>query len=105
MVYRKSGYSQYNGTINTVKSAPKPIVLADFKTLGVTYLNNTPAKSGQADWSDKIDKAGQVGLQTPDFRQAIIEAGLGNSSSTFDQIMNSENTKWKAGIASVKAGD
>lgn len=101
----KSGYSTYNGTINTLKSAPIPQVLSSFKTLGVTYLIPTASKSGQADWSNKIDKAGQVGLATADFRQKIIESALGSTSETYDQIMNEENVKWKTGRDAVKSGN
>lgn len=101
----KSGYSEYNGTINTLKTAPVPKVLSSFKDLGVTYLTQTAAKSGQADWSNKIDKAGQVGLQTEDFKQKIIESGLGSTSDSYDKIMNAENTKWKAGRDAVKSGN
>ncbi|WP_035795360.1 ABC transporter substrate-binding protein [Clostridium akagii] len=101
----KSGYSTYNGTINTLKSQAAPKVLSSLTDLGVIKLEPTASKSGQADWSNKIDKAGQVGLQTADFRQKIVESALGNSSDSFDKIMSDLNAKWKAGRDAVKAGN
>lgn len=101
----KSGYSAYNGTISTLKSQGAPKVLSGLTDLGTVKLEATAAKTGQAGWSDKIDKAGQVGLQTPDFRQKIVDSALGNSSDSYDKIMNDLNTKWKAGRDAVKAGN
>jgi ABC-type glycerol-3-phosphate transport system substrate-binding protein len=97
----KSTYAADNGTVSTLKSVALPSDLNAFKDLNVQFLIPAAAKKDQAGWNDEIDKDGEVGLWTPDFRQKIIEAAIGNSNQTYDQIMNDLNAKWKTGRAEV----
>lgn len=100
----KSGYAQDCGTVPTLKGAEMPKSLQAFKDLGVEYLMPASAKEGQAGWNDKIDKAAEVGLWQPDFRRRIVEAAIGNSKETYDQIMNDLNSKWKTARAKIVSG-
>lgn len=100
----KSSFSEDCGAVNTLKTSKMPAALQSFKDLGVEFLIPTAAKKEQAGWNDKIDKAGEVGLWQPDFKQKIVEAAIGNSNQTYDQIMDGLNAKWKAGRAQVVSG-
>ena len=100
----KSSFSNDCGAVNTLKTSKMPAALQAFKDMGVEFLIPVAAKKEQAGWNDKIDKAGEVGLWQPEFKQKIVEAALGNVNKSYDQIMDELNAKWKAGRAQVKSG-
>lgn len=100
----KSSFSNDCGAMNTLKSSKLPEAFSSFKDLGVKFLVAEPAKANQSGWSDKIDKASEVGLWQPDFKQKIIESALGNNSQSLDQIFSGLNAKWKAARAQVVSG-
>ena len=98
----QSGYANDCGTVSSLKTAQMPKVLQAFKDMGVQFLTPAAAKQGQAGWNNKIDNAGEIGLwKSAEFRQKIIEAAIGNSKDTYDQIMAGLNKKWKDGRAEV----
>lgn len=100
----KSSFSNDCGAVNTLKDSKMPAALQAFKDMGVQFLIPKQAKKSQAGWYDKINKTGEVGLWQPDFEQKIVEAALGNSNQTYDQIMDGLNAKWKSGRAQVVSG-
>jgi raffinose/stachyose/melibiose transport system substrate-binding protein len=87
--------------ISALKSAPLSEDLKNFQSEGVKFLPITPAKSGQEGLVDKIDKQAEIGLWQPDFKKEIIEAGIGNKSESYDQIMKNLNDKWVKARAEV----
>jgi raffinose/stachyose/melibiose transport system substrate-binding protein len=87
--------------ISPVKSAPLPEDLKKFQEEGVKFLPLTPAKEGQEGLVDKIDKEAEVGLWQPDFKKRIIEAAIGNTKESYDDIMKDLNNKWVKARATV----
>ncbi len=90
----ESGYADQNGGINVVKGKPMPSTLSAFDELGVELISNTPAPAEMDGWVSKIDLLGEVGLEQPDFRQRIIEAGIGNRKESLEDIFADLNKKW-----------
>lgn len=90
----ESGYADLNGGINVIKGKPMPSTLSAFDELGVELIANTAAPAEMDGWVSKIDLLGEVGLEQPDFRQRIIEAGIGNRKESLEDIFADLNEKW-----------
>lgn len=92
----ESNYAVENGGISPVIGEDFPTTLSSFQELGVELLSNSPAKEGEDGWVDAIDQEGEIGLFQPEFKQRIIESGIGNTKESFDDIMKDLNADWKA---------
>ncbi len=97
----ESNFAQDQGGISPIVGAEFPETLASFKELNIELISNAPPKEGQEGWVDAIDKEGEVGLWAPDFKKRIIEAGIGNTNESFDDITEDLNAKWKKGREKV----
>lgn len=97
----ESNFAADQGGISPVKGAAFPETLSAFEELGVELISNAPPKEGQDGWVDAIDKEGEVGLWAPDFKKRIIEAGIGNTKESFEDITKDLNAKWKKGREKV----
>src|SRR2546421_1322703 len=86
----KSNYASDEGGITPTLGGPEPKTLADFKTDGVEYLELDRGKDATI---TKIDKLGEVGLYSPDYRQALVDARRGASGKTKSQIFDDLNKK------------
>jgi ABC-type glycerol-3-phosphate transport system substrate-binding protein len=98
----ESGYAEANGGLSPLKEGPTPDTLKDFEALGVEYLELTPAPAGKESLFADIDAESEVGTNTPDYRQRIVDAARGASGETKDQIFDDLNSKWAAGRAAVE---
>jgi ABC-type glycerol-3-phosphate transport system substrate-binding protein len=87
--------------ISAVKSEPLTEDLKNFQDAGVKFLPITPAKEGQEGLVDKIDKEAEIGLWQPDFKKRLIEAAIGNTKESYDDIMKDLNSKWVKARAAV----
>lgn len=87
--------------LSPLKDAPLPVALEEFEGAGVEFLTLTPAEKGQEGLVDKIDKESEIGLWTEDFKKRIIEAAIGNTKETYDDIMQDLNEKWVNARAKV----
>jgi raffinose/stachyose/melibiose transport system substrate-binding protein len=94
----KSNYAADEGGITPTLGGPEPKTLADFKTAGVEYLELDRSKDSTI---TKIDKLGEVGLFTPDYRQALVDAARGASGKNKQQIFDDLNKKWAQARAQV----
>lgn len=91
----ESGYpTEQAGGMSPVIDAPLPETLKQFEGTDVKFELQTPAKPGQEGLVDKIDKDGEIGLWQPEFKKRIIEAAIGNTDETYDEIMKDLNDAW-----------
>lgn len=98
----KSNYAvEQAGSISPAKGAELPDMLKDYEKAGVEFQTITPAKAGEEGLVDKIDKEGEIGLWQPDFKKRIIEAAIGNTNESYDDIMKSLNEAWIKARAAV----
>ncbi|WP_157801042.1 type 2 periplasmic-binding domain-containing protein [Bacillus solitudinis] len=97
----ESNYAIDQGGISPVVGEDYPETLRAFEELGVEFISDATHREGEEGWLDEIDNESEVGLWQPGFKQMIIEAGIGNLSVSFDDIMDDLNEKWAAGRARV----
>ncbi|AWB46383.1 sugar ABC transporter substrate-binding protein [Paenibacillus sp. CAA11] len=91
----KSGYpTTEGGGMSPVIGAELPATLKQFEGSDIAFEMQTPAKAGQEGLLDKIDKDSEIGLWQPDFKKRIIEAAIGNTNESFDDIMKDLNDAW-----------
>lgn len=90
----KSGFAAANSGIPSVKGAPLPDILQPFTAAGVRMIVESQTKTPQV---NNIDKASEVGLQTPDYRQKLIDAARGAGGGSLDSILSGLSKKWKSG--------
>lgn len=98
-----SDYAKDNGGLPTVKGAVYPDSLKDSQASGVELMEENPAPSGQESLFSDINDQSQIGLGTTDSeKQRIIDAGIGNSKESFEDIMKDLNTRWSDSISTIK---
>lgn len=98
----ESGYAQTAGGISPLIDGPLPETLADFETAKVETFELTPEQ--EKGLVEKIDKAAEIGLQAPDYRQRLIDAARGAKKETKESIFADLNAKWAASRAETAAG-
>ena len=95
----KSSYARDNGAIPTLKSAKWPAAMQSLKAAGVGILQNTPAPKGEEDLLQRVNNDAEIGFQTTeDYKQKIVDAGVGNNKESFEAIMNEMNRKWNKAV-------
>lgn len=97
----ESNYALDEGSIPPVKGSPLPATLQAFDEIGAIFITDSPAPPGEETWVDAIDNEGEIGLWQPNFKQRIVEAALGNTGESFDDIMNNLNARWKRARAKI----
>ncbi|MDY7222666.1 ABC transporter substrate-binding protein [Halalkalibacterium halodurans] len=97
----ESNYAVDEGGISPVVGEDYPETLSAFEELGVEFISDATHREGEEGWLDQIDNESEVGLWQSDFKELIIEAGIGNNSMSFDEIMEDLNRKWADGRARV----
>ena len=90
----ESNYATDQGGVSVLLSGPQPSTLADFKTYGVEYLELVPAPAGKEGLVDRIDKAAEIGLWEPKYRQQLVDAARGARSETKEAIFADLNKRW-----------
>ena len=89
----ESGFALSEGSISIKKGDPLPDTLADFSEVEMVVDN--PATDENVDKFDTISNESEVGLYSVETeKQRIVEAALGKSGESFDDIMNDWNDKW-----------
>lgn len=90
----ESGYALSQGAISPVIGDPFPDTLAAFDDLGVILVSNDDSLEGEASFLDDIDSEAEIGRWTQDYRVRIVEAAIGNTGETFEEIMDDLNARW-----------
>lgn len=89
-----SGYASDNIAIPALKGGKFPAVLDSFAEVGVIYQSQNPAKPGEDGLFDKLDNESEIGLWQDPQKVRIVDAAMGTSNETFDDIMNDWNARW-----------
>lgn len=99
----ESDYAVDNGGIPTVKGAEYPKALQGSQDAGVELIEENPAPEGKETlFSDINNESELVGIGSTDTeKQRIIDAAVGNSKESFDDIMKDFNTRWANAIKAV----
>jgi len=90
----ESGFATAQGSIPTLSSGAMPTTLKEFDQLGVKYVELAPAPAGQVGLVDKIDKAAEIGLYSPDYRQKLVDVARGAAPGTLQSVLDDLNKKW-----------
>jgi ABC-type glycerol-3-phosphate transport system substrate-binding protein len=90
----ESGYAADNKAIPSLVGGKFPAVLDAFSALKVNYITLNPAPAAEAGLTDKLDKEAEIGFWQPNWRKRIVDAAMGTTKETFDQIMNDYNARW-----------
>ncbi len=94
----KSTYAQDQGDVPTLKSAPLPASLKPYQDAGVQFIELSQAKSVTV---NNIDKASEIGLSSPDYRQHIVDLARGAAKGTLDDDFATLNKEWSGAIATA----
>ena len=98
----ESDYAVDNGGIPTVKGAEYPKALQDSQDAGVELIEENPAPEGKESLFSDINNESELGIGSTDTeKQRIIDAAVGNSKESFDDIMKDFNTRWANAIKAV----
>jgi ABC-type glycerol-3-phosphate transport system substrate-binding protein len=92
----ESNFAFDQGGIPPLKSAKLPPAYDAFSAAGVNLVVDTPAKAGEEGWVNNIDKESEVGWNNGSgtWQSTIVDAARGQTSDSFDDIMNAANAKW-----------
>ena len=98
----ESDYAVDNGGIPTVKGAEYPKALQDSQNAGVELIEENPAPEGKESLFSDINNESELGIGSTDTeKQRIVDAAVGNSKESFDDIMKDFNTRWANAIKAV----
>ncbi|WP_340557084.1 ABC transporter substrate-binding protein [Streptomyces sp. GSL17-111] len=87
----ESGYSEKEGAVSALKSAPMPETLRDFVDNDVTFVERSEERTGAV---NEIDTAAEIGLNTPDYRQKLIDIAREAQRGNLDDYFADLDTKW-----------
>ena len=98
-----SNFAYDQGGIPPLKGAKLPPAYDAFSQAGVTLVVDTPANAGEEGLVNIIDKESEIGWNNGSgtWQSTIVDAARGQTSDTFDDIMNAANTAWAAARKSV----
>ena len=94
----KSTYAQDQGDVPTLKSASMPGSLKPYQDAGVQLIELSQTKAATV---NNIDKAAQIGLTSPDYRQHIVDLARGAASGTLDADFASLNKAWSDAVTTA----
>jgi ABC-type glycerol-3-phosphate transport system substrate-binding protein len=94
----KSGYSEKEGAVPTLKSAPMPDTLKDFVDNDVRFVERSEARTGEV---NAIDNAAEVGLNKPDYRQKLVDLARGAQKGSLDAYLADLDKRWNEAARTV----
>ncbi|MFE9740348.1 ABC transporter substrate-binding protein [Streptomyces sp. NPDC006477] len=87
----KSGYSEKEGVVSTVKSAPMPSTLKDFVDNDVRFVDRSEAKTAVV---NEIDEAAEIGLNKQDYRQKLVDTARGAEKGSIEDFFADLDKRW-----------
>ena len=90
----KSDWVAYTEAIPCKKGAPYPDVLESFGEMNVNYIQTAAPKASEEDVFGNLDKESEIGFSTDPEKKRIVDAAMGSSGETFDDIMADWNERW-----------
>ncbi|MDG9715630.1 ABC transporter substrate-binding protein [Streptomyces sp. DH24] len=94
----KSGYSEKEGAVPTLKSAPMPATLKDFVDNDVRFVERSEEKTGEV---NAIDNAAEIGLNKPDYRQKLVDIARGAQKGSLDGYLADLDKRWNEAAAAA----
>ena len=88
----ESGFALSEGGISLVNGSPMPDTLSDFTN--VTLISDNPATPENDGLFDTINSDSEIALYADAEKMRIVEAALGTSGESFEDIMNDWNERW-----------
>ncbi|MGN0246061.1 MAG: extracellular solute-binding protein [Lachnospiraceae bacterium] len=88
----ESGFALSEGGISLVKDSEMPETLKDFAN--VILVADNPATAENDGLFDTISNDSEIALYADPEKTRIVEAALGTTNETFDDIMNDWNARW-----------
>lgn len=100
---KDSNYAEENGGISPIIGAEMPASLSAVEDSGVQLLEENAAPAGQESLFSTINDFSQIGIGTTDNeKQRIIDAAIGNTNESFEDIMAEFNQRWAEAIEATK---
>ncbi|MBT2445416.1 carbohydrate ABC transporter substrate-binding protein [Streptomyces sp. ISL-36] len=87
----KSGYSEREGAVPAVKSAPLSATLKDYVDNDVTLMERSEAETATV---NDIDNAAEIGLNKPDYRQKLIDTARGAQKGSLQDFFADLDKRW-----------
>lgn len=85
---------EFNESIPPRKGGKYPSVPDSFGTMGVEYFEMAKAPAGFESAYDTLDKEAEIGFWSDPEKKRIIDAAMGTTTESFDDIMNDWNRRW-----------
>lgn len=90
----ETDWVEFNESIPAVKGGKYPSVLDSFNELGVTYFEMNKPPVGEEGLYDTLDKESEIGFWSDPEKKRIVDAAMGTTNETFEQIMDDWNKRW-----------
>ncbi|MFI1370472.1 ABC transporter substrate-binding protein [Streptomyces longwoodensis] len=87
----KSGFSEAQGAVSALRSAPLPATLEEFVDNDVTLVERSEADTAEV---NAIDNASEIGLNKQDYRQKLIDIARGAQSGSLKGYFADLNKRW-----------
>ncbi|RLK47851.1 ABC transporter substrate-binding protein [Microbacterium telephonicum] len=97
----KSGYTEDQGMISTLKSADLPPNLQGFTDAGVELMEINPAPAGKEGLINEIADDSKVDLYGPIYRQKLIDIARGAAGGDKESYFAELNTAWGASVEKI----
>jgi raffinose/stachyose/melibiose transport system substrate-binding protein len=99
----ESNFAYDQGGIPPLLSAKLPPQYDAFAQAGVNFIVDTPAKAGEEGLVSNIDNEAEIGWNNGSgvWQSTIVDAARGQTSQSFDDIMNAANEVWAAARKSL----
>ena len=98
----ESDYAVDNGGLQAVKGGDYPASLKASQEAGVILLEENAAPEGKESLFSEVNNMSELGIGATDLeKQRIIDAAIGNTDETFEEIMAEFNTRWADAIKEV----
>ena len=95
----ESGFSEAQVGLSPLKSGAVPAALKPFVDQ-VELISLNPAPAGKEDTLNQVQKAAELSMDTPDYRQKLIDEAR-SGSKTKQQVFDELNSQWAQGVAEV----
>ncbi|MDL2076284.1 extracellular solute-binding protein [Streptomyces sp. GXMU-J15] len=87
----ESGYSEKEGAVSVLRSAPLPSTLKDYVDNDVKMVERSEDKTAEV---NAIDDAAEIGLNKPDYRQKLIDIARGAQDGSLQGYFDELNKRW-----------
>ncbi|MFF9313841.1 ABC transporter substrate-binding protein [Streptomyces sp. NPDC014748] len=87
----KSGFSDSQGVVSALRSAPMPATLKEYVDNDVTMVERSEADTAQV---NAIDNASEIGLNKQDYRQKLIDIARGAQKGSLKDYFADLNKRW-----------